>query len=221
MDKRDDALADRLAHVYWLGGGSGAGKSTIARRLAVTYGLRLYDTDAAMADHAARCRPQDCPSLTAFKGMSMDERWLNRSPAVMLETFHWFRGEGFDLIVEDLLALPTSQRIIVEGFRLLPLLVIPLLADRRQAAWLVPTPAFRLAAFASRGALLDIAGKTSAPERALDNLLQRDGLFTARIEREARAAGLLVLGVDSSTGIDGLASRVADRFGLRVLRSAE
>jgi len=214
MHGRDRPLADRLAHVYWLGGGSGAGKSTIARRLAATYDLRLYDTDAAMVDHAGRCRPEDCPQLMLFKSMSMDERWLNRSPEVMLETFHWFRGEGLELIVGDLLAFPADQRVIVEGFRLLPLLVAPLLADRRQAAWLVPTPAFRLAAFESRGSLMEIAGKTSAPARALANLLRRDGLFTDRVEREARAAGLSVIDVDGGAGIDELAARVADRFGL-------
>ena len=40
--------------------------------------------------------------------MDMDERWVNRSPGTMLETFHWFRGEGFGLIVEDLLRLPAE-----------------------------------------------------------------------------------------------------------------
>ena len=32
--------------------------------------------------------------------MDMDERWVNRSPEVMLETFHGFQGEGFDLVLE-------------------------------------------------------------------------------------------------------------------------
>jgi len=30
---------------------------------------------------------------------------VDRSPEDMLATFHWFHGEGFDLIVADLLAL--------------------------------------------------------------------------------------------------------------------
>jgi len=36
----DAALRERLRDVYWIGGGSGAGKSTVARRLAAQYGLR-------------------------------------------------------------------------------------------------------------------------------------------------------------------------------------
>ena len=52
-----------LTHVYWIGGGPGAGKSTIARRLAAGCGLHLYDTDEAMADHARRSTPEDSPEL--------------------------------------------------------------------------------------------------------------------------------------------------------------
>jgi hypothetical protein len=83
-------LAGRLRHVHWIGGGSGAGKSTIARRMAAEYGLRLYATDEVMSNHADRCPPGYCPFLDDFKAMDMDERWLNRSPETMLETFHWF-----------------------------------------------------------------------------------------------------------------------------------
>jgi shikimate kinase len=49
------ALPAQLSHIYWIGGGSGAGKSTIARRVAAEHGLRLYETDAMMSDHGRRC----------------------------------------------------------------------------------------------------------------------------------------------------------------------
>lgn len=156
-----EALRARLRHVYWIGGGSGAGKSTIARRLAARHGLRLYATDDVMSDHAARSTPEESPFLSAFMDMDMDERWMRRSPEIMLETFHWFRGEGFELIVEDLLRLPAEPRVVVEGFRLLPRLVTPLLAVPRQAVWLLPTPEFRRAAIESRGSTWAIAGRTS------------------------------------------------------------
>src|SRR5258708_24956576 len=133
------ALRARLRHVYWIGGGSGAGKSTIARRLADQYGWHLYATDDVMGDHGRRTTPDDAPFLHRFMAMDMDERWVNRSPETMLETFHWFRGEGFGFIVEDLLRLPPDPCVIVEGFRLLPRLVKPLLAMPSHAAWLLPT----------------------------------------------------------------------------------
>lgn len=207
-------LAERLRHVYWIGGGSGAGKSTIARRLAARHGLRLYATDEVMADHGRRSVLADSPFLARFAAMDMDERWVSRSPETMLETFGWFRGEGFGLIVEDLLGLPGEPGVIAEGFRLLPRLVQPLLAVPRQAVWLCPTPGFRRAAFASRGSLREIAGKTSDPDRALRNLLERDRMFTERLREEAAGLGLRVVEVDVTVTADDLTGQVTRAFGL-------
>ena len=207
-------ITQRLAHVYWLGGGSGAGKSTIARRLAETYGLGLYPTDDAMTDHAGRTNAEDSPYLAQFVAMDMDQRWLNRSPEAMLETFHWFRGEGFDLIVEDLLHHSTDRGVIVEGFRVLPELVRPLLAVPEQAVWLLPTPEFRQAAFVHRGSLWAIAGGTSDPHRALANLLERDRRFTEHLADEVKRLDLRAIEVDQTMTEDDLAVRVATSFGL-------
>jgi len=206
-------VTDPLAHVYWLGGGTGGGKSTIARRLADHFGLRLYDTDRAMADHTTRSSPGDSPFLQEFLAMDMDERWANRSPDVMLDTFHWFRGEAFQLIVDDLLRMP-PEPVVVEGFRLLPALVEPLLADRRRGVWLLPTPGFRREALEQRGSLWSIAGRTSAPERALGNLLERDRMFTERVAGETERLGLTGVVIDVGTTEDELADRVTELFGL-------
>jgi 2-phosphoglycerate kinase len=208
------ALRARLRHVYWIGGGSGPGKSVIARRVAARHGLRLYATDDVMRDHASRHAPADCPFLSEFAAMDMDERWVNRSVETMLETFHWFRGEGFGLILEDLLARPGEAGVIVEGFRLLPRLVKPLLAGPGHAVWLLPTPGFRRAAFESRGSLWQIAGQTSDPERALHNLLERDRMFTERLREETERLALPAIEVDATMTEDGLEERVTEAFGL-------
>jgi 2-phosphoglycerate kinase len=215
-EQDDDAVAlrRRLRNVYWIGGGSGAGKSTVARRAAARYGLRLYVTDDVMSDHAGRSAPDDSPFLSEFTAMDMDERWVSRSPETMLETFHWFRGEGFGQVVEDLLDLPAEPRVIAEGFRLLPRLVKPLLDSPDHAVWLLPTPDFRRAAFSSRGSSWEIAGKTSDPARALDNLLERDRMFTERLHEEATGLELRIIEVDTTMTEDDLTDRVTQAFGL-------
>ena len=211
-------VASRLMHVRWVGGGSGAGKSTIARRLADEYKLLLYSTDGALADHTRRSHPSTDPLLHGFLAMDMDERWVHRSPEVMLRTFHGFSGEGFERIVEDLLALPDDRPILAEGFRLLPRLVAPLLSDRRRAVWLIPTPAFRRAAFEARGFTWEIPNRTSDPHRALANLLRRDELFTAEIANEAEGLGLSVIRLEVGSKIDEATKRVARAIGLYASR---
>jgi hypothetical protein len=209
------SLRDRLRHVYWIGGGSGAGKSTVARRIADEYGLRLYGTDEVMMDHQRRMTADEAPYLSMFIAMDMDERWVNRSARDMLDTFHWYHGEGFHLIVEDLLRLPAAPGVVVEGFRLLPHLVEPLLADPGHAMWLLPTPEFRQAVFHGRGGpAWSFLGKTSAPERALRNLLERDGLFTNRLASETGRCQLPSITVDPAMTEDDLVRRVAEGFGL-------
>jgi len=213
-----EMLQEQLQHVYWIGGGSGAGKSTIARRIAAACRLQLYATDDVMRDHARHSTPGRCPFLHAFMAMDMDERWVNRSPKAMLETFHWFRGEGFDMIVDDLLRLPREPGVIVDGFRLLPHLVQPLLAVRRHAVWLLPTPEFRQAVFSSRGGLRwGFVAKTSDPQRALRNLLERDAMFTQRLYAEATRLGMNTIHVDATTTVGDLTSRVMAAFELEAL----
>jgi 2-phosphoglycerate kinase len=210
-------VEDRLRHVYWVGGGSGAGKSTIARKIAAKHGFQIYDTDSAMGDHGTRTSPEHSPFLRQFVDMDMDERWVNRSPQAMLETFHWFRGEGFDLIVDDLLALPSDPPVIAEGFRLLPSLVKPLLAASGRAAWLLPTPEFRRAVFEGRrpsGPPWTFVNETSNPERALANLLERDRMFTDELRDEARRLGLHVIEVGLGTTEDDTAELVMSALAL-------
>jgi hypothetical protein len=211
------ALRDQLRHVRWIGGGSGAGKSTIARRIAAQHGLRLYSTDDVMADHASRSTPEDCPFLHKFIAMDMDERWVNRPPQAMLETFHWFQGEAFNMIVDDLLRLPKEQPVIAEGFRLLPHLVQPLLTASNRAIWLLPTPGFRETAFNSRGGTKwGFLAKTGDPGKALSNLLKRDQMFTERCREETGRLKLQAIDVDETMTEDSLAKQVDDALGFRV-----
>ena len=146
--------------------------------------------------------------------MNMDQRWVNRSPKTMLETFHWFRGEGFNLIIEDLLRLPREQSVVVEGFRLLPHLVKPLLSVPGRAVWLLPTPGFRQAVVGSRGgSAWGFLARTSDPDKALRNLLERDRMFTDILRDETARLGLHAIEVDITTTADDLGKRVADVFG--------
>jgi hypothetical protein len=172
----------------------------------------VYSTDEVMPDHASRSTPEDAPYLSRFTTMDMDERWVNRSPQTMLDTFPWFRGEAFGLIVEDVLSLSAGTGVIAEGFRALPHLVKPLLAEPHHAVWLLPRPEFRRAAFDRRG--WEIPRKTSDPELARCNLLERDRVFTDHLFEETKRLELPVIEIDTAMNEGELARQVTQAFGL-------
>lgn len=177
--------------------------------------MRVYATDDVMADHARRSSPEDCPLLHRFMAMDLDERWVNRSPKTMLETFHWFRGEGFNLIIEDLLHLTRETGVIVEGFRLLPHLVESHISVSNRAVWLLPTPDFRQAVVESRGgSAWGFLARTTDPQRALRNLLKRDRMFTDTLREQTARLGLPAIEVNTTTTEDDLVKRVMDVLGL-------
>lgn len=195
-----------LSEVRWIGGGSGAGKSTVAALLGRRHGLPVLHTDLSLHAHAAAM--QDEPRVRAFVRMSMDERWVLREPVEMLRTFPWFAGDGFDLLLEDVAALPDGP-VLVEGFRLLPRLVAPLLTGDARAVWLLPTPERRDAVMAGREAERTFWTRTSDPDRALANVLERDRLFTEQVREEVRRLALPAIGVDGREQASAVADRAA------------
>ena len=56
--------------------------------------------------------------------------------------------------------------------------------------------------------------RTTDPDRALANLLERDRIFTGVIANDAARNGLEALYVDGTRAIDDMAEELAVRFGL-------
>jgi hypothetical protein len=206
-------MASELGHVRWIGGGSGAGKTTVTSILARSLGLPVYSTDAQIAAHGAEPGP-DAPLLSHFLAMNMDERWLVPDPKIMLKTFPWFAGERFERVVRDLQGVPRTPLTLAEGFRLRPDLILPVLGEPWQAVWLIPTRAFRRAAFARRPAEEQFWLRTSDPATALERLLVRDAMFTDAVARDAARLQFKIIMIDGTREASQVASEVAQQLRL-------
>ncbi|AUG81089.1 hypothetical protein CFP65_6433 [Kitasatospora sp. MMS16-BH015] len=206
-----------LTHVRWLLGGTGAGKSTLARLLADRHDLTLYEGDRAEHDWLTRCTPQDHPHLSALREARSGGMWQGRTARQVFEAMPSLHGETTEFLVADLLALPSDRPVLVDWFGILPTHMGPLLHHPEQAVFLLPTPQFRQAALTTRYADPARARATwgsHAPESVLTRRLERDALWDEEIRRQAADQGLDTLTVDGSTPAAALADRLATRFGL-------
>lgn len=210
-------LAHRLTHVRWIGGGTGAGKSTLTRVLAERHDVLVYDGDRAERDYVSRCTPHDHPLLWELVHTPSARKWNGRSAQEIFESMPSLHGETIGFVLDDLLALPARRPVLVDDFRVLPREVAALLTWPGQAVFLLPTPRFRRQALGARFA---------DPARARANWgdgdhdeafalrLGRDELWDAEVRRQAVELDLPVVAVDGLRSVEELADELARRFHL-------
>jgi len=206
-------LKQQLAHVLWLGGPPDCGKTTIAQEIGRHHELTVYHFDRHEPSHFSRADPSQHPALYAAHPdrMTTEQRWLGSTPVEMARDTIQSWSERFEMVIHDLLELLANAPIIVEGPGLFPDCVAPLLTERSKALWLVPTPDFKRAS-AIRRNKPGSRWETSDPERAQQNLIERDLLMGEHILRTARELQLTVFVVDGSEGLDEMTRRVEAYF---------
>jgi hypothetical protein len=186
------------ASTYWIGGGTGAGKSTVARALSARHGLRRFAIDSFWYAYAGD-EPRKSP----------DEQWLHTPPEEQAREFETVSRRMMARALTDLAADPMPT--IVEGPQVLPDLVPP--GDR--AVFLVPTREFQRAVLERRPM------PSSDPAQALVNRLVKDRLYAERIAELAET----VLEVDGTRDVvddvDALLAIQEEPIDLRAARRWE
>ena len=210
----DGRVTGGLEHVLWLGGPPDSGKTTVARLLAERHGLTVYSFDRQELAHFSQADPRLHPALWAARPgvMTAEQRWLGSTPGAMARATIASWSERFGMMLEDVLALPPEAPLLVEGPGLFPELVAPLIADRHQVVWLIPTAEFKRASALTRGKP-GSRHETSDPEQATRNLIERDLLMGEYVRRQVEWLGLTLIEVDGSLDVGVLVERVEKHFG--------
>jgi hypothetical protein len=202
-----------LAHVFWMGGSPCSGKSSIAELLSRRHELQYYQCDGAFAEHGRRVSALGQPTFHKLLSMTWDEIWTRPVDIQLREEIAIYREE-FDMILDDLLALPPSPPILAEGTALLPDCVNDVLTNPHQAIWIVPSESFQREHYSGRGSWVqDILRHCADPDLAFRNWMDRDVAFARWVTGKAIALGMRLLEVNGEHAIAEYAQTVAQHFG--------
>jgi hypothetical protein len=196
-----------------LGGSTCSGKSSIADILGQAYGLQAYHYDRREADHIARSTDTArFPAINEFIAMSMDERWVLRTPQEMADNAIASWIQRFPHVIEDLLVMPTTRPIVAEGPGLFPQLVKPYITNPFHAVWLVASDKVIRDVRTQRPT--SIRTETNDPDRAIENLIQRDFILARYNRDQASEVNFKTLEITFAEPIMATVERVAGLFGL-------
>lgn len=177
----------------FIGGGTGGGKTTLARLLAARHGLRVFHLDSFWYEYSARAGEPDPPP---------DVQWLEWTPRTQASDFERISRRNLAYALDDLRRLPAQPRLLVEG----PQVVPDALPEGANAVFLVPTADFQ------RQVLSPRPMPSSDPGRALAARLVKDRLYADRVAALARERAFPVVEVDGSRAPEQIAAEVEELF---------
>jgi hypothetical protein len=182
-----------MPEALFIGGGTGGGKTTLARALATAHGLRVLHVDAFWYAYEERAGETPPPP---------DVQWLEWTPETQAADFERISRLMLGYVLDDLPALPDQPAVIVEG----PQIVPDLLPGGARAVFLTASPEFQ------RAVLLPRPMPSSDPARALEARLVKDRIYADRVAAAARERGFMVVDVDGVRPPDEIRSEVERRF---------
>lgn len=201
-------MIETVRNALWIGGAQWAGKSTVARILALRHGITAYHYDY----HDARAHNDRRIASGQPLPESPDELWVLATPEDMAASTLAGFPARFEWALDDLRALTSGRPILAEGWGLRPELVAPLIDAPRRMVVMVPTREFRehqIRVLPRAGAL---GTPVSDPELGQRNRLERDRLVAEDAVRSAHSVGIRVIEVDGTRDAEAIADVVADHF---------
>jgi hypothetical protein len=221
----DDALVQAARRVlgpmdrlWFLLGGSGAGKTTVGSALAARYDLELLDMDARMyGSWHEQFDPVRHPASSAWARSPDPLAFLVRMEPGEFLAFHAAStAEALDLLAAELDGADPGHPTLVDGgFGSLG--VVARVVPVSRLACLSLPPALRAGAWTDtpdRRGFLDVVAGVPGIDDPVGRFLALDVRLALAMDEDAGAAGVRVLERQPGLGVDALADAIAAHLGI-------
>jgi 2-phosphoglycerate kinase len=187
-----------MEHVFFIGGSTCSGKSTLARSLVRQRGWRHFCVDDHLGEYAARGAESGGAICAKHAGMSLPEFWM-RDPEEQCEELVGFYHEVFPFALSDLVleATASDMPIVAEGIAFLPELLSESGVDFEHCAYLVTAQSLHDELYRARAWTSQLLEGCEDRSRAFQLWMERDDLFAQHVRRQAFNSGYRVYEVES------------------------
>ena len=193
--------------LYMIGGSPCSGKSTIASLLARQYQLLHIKLDDLVEEMMSQASADSQPICLLRQDRNPEQIWM-RNPEEMADEEWRFYEEIFPY-VKSYLIQNQNRPLLVEGAVLLPHLVKKLECPASSYLCLTPTADFQKKHYRQREWVPYVLERTTNPEKAFENWMQRDILFAQMVRKEAMKLGYSSLMTDGSQSKNQTVEEVA------------
>ncbi|MBN1639587.1 MAG: hypothetical protein JXA09_00030 [Anaerolineae bacterium] len=207
QDGRYARYRGQYAHVYWIGGGSCSGKSSIADALGLEYGWDVLHTDRLAGRVWAQADPERHPSAARIAPAMRDFVMWMQLPTDQLFAASY---EVFELLL-DMLPPYGGRPLVVEGMGV-HMGAVAEFADIEQVVCLVGSDAFLRTVEPQHPFVKRYYSEWQDPEHRLAILIEGHIRITHAITNAADMLGVRQIVVDECTGREAVYGMVKAHF---------
>lgn len=189
-----------MCKLYLIGGGPGAGKSTVSQKIADEFGLVRWKADDFVGEHQLEAAERKYPINNYVDSLDENEQSLELIKLTSKQELT--RQEELFLIMLKELSRARPDKLLIEGNFLLPELVKKHIKDDYEAIWLVPTRGFQEKLYPKRPWAPKLLKQDTNPELTLEAWIQRDHEYNEEVKRQAEVHGFPYLIVDGNKSVD-------------------
>lgn len=200
--------------IYYIGGGTCCGKSTIAELLCAKYDFTYYKLDDYLEPYVSKLSLDGHFLAKHIQTLSQEETWMRTPNEQFLEELALYNNM-FDYAKKDIEFISDGKMILAEGAGFLPNIMKSEHISSNNYICIVPTKEFQIEKYSKRSWIKNYLEGISDQNLAFSNWMERDVIFSEHVLAQAQLLGYKTIVVDGKKSVDEILAIVEYTFRLK------